>query len=64
MPELLELPHLVEQHGVPEMQVRRRRIETRLYAQRPAGSDACGEILFEENFLNAATELSECIAIS
>ena len=33
-PEVLELAHLVEQHGVPEVQVRRRRVETGLDAQR------------------------------
>ncbi len=34
VPELLELPHLVNQHGVPEMQVGCGRIETRLDPQR------------------------------
>ena len=36
MPELLELPHLVEQHRVSQMQVRRGRIEARLHPQRLA----------------------------
>ena len=35
MAEILELTHLVEQHGVADMQVRRRRIEAGLDAQRP-----------------------------
>ena len=32
--QLLKLAHLVEEHRVPEMQIRRRRIEARLHAQR------------------------------
>ena len=34
--EVLELPHLVDEHGVAEMQVGRGRIEARLDAQRLA----------------------------
>ena len=33
MPEVLELPHLVEHHGVSQMQIGSGRIETRLYPE-------------------------------
>ena len=36
VPEILELPHLVDEHGVPEMQIGRGRIESRLDPQRLA----------------------------
>src|SRR5690606_6707438 len=34
MPQILELAQLVDQHGMPKVQVRRSRVETRLDTQR------------------------------
>jgi hypothetical protein len=36
MPQLLELSHLPEEHGVTQVEIRSRRVETGLHAQRPA----------------------------
>jgi hypothetical protein len=44
-PKVLELPHLVDQHGVPEVQVGRRRVEAGLDAQRAASAKALLEFL-------------------
>ena len=54
MPKFLELAHLVDEHGMPKMQVRRRRIEARLDAQGPAGFDLLGQFLLHQQFAAAA----------
>ena len=47
VPELLELPHLRQQHGVADVQIGPRRIEARLDAQRLAGLARLVEPLLE-----------------
>ncbi len=59
VPELLELPHLVEQHGVAEMQIRRGGIETRLDMQRFPALQFFDQLTFGEHFLRAALELGQ-----
>ena len=57
--ELLELPHLVEQHRVPEMQVRRGGIEAGLDPERLATSSLRTSSLLGEQILYPAFEFSE-----
>ena len=59
MAELLELPHLVQQHGVAEMQVRRGGIEAGLDQQRLAAPQLPDQVGFGEDLLGAASELGE-----
>ena len=59
MPELLELAHLVEQHRVPEVQVRGGRIEARLHAQRRAALELPGEVRLGQHLVGAAAQLSD-----
>ena len=54
MPQLLELAHLVEQHGVAEMQIRCGGIETGFHPQRHAGGQARFELLKLEDLLGTA----------
>ncbi len=59
MAEVLELPHLVEQHGVAEVQIRRRRIEAGLDAQRAAELQARLELLALDDLVGAAADQIE-----
>ena len=59
MTEILELAHLVEQHGMAEVQIRRGRIEAGLDAQRPAQPEARLQILTLDDFIGAATDQVE-----
>ena len=61
MPELLELAHLVEQHRVPEMQVRRRRIESRLDLERTAALQLLLELRACQHFAGATLELCDLL---
>ena len=56
MAEILELPHLVEQHGVADVQIGRGRIEAGLDAQRTAELEPRLELLGLEDFLGAAAD--------
>ena len=62
MPESLELPHLVEQHGMAEMQIGRGRIETGLDAQAPAALQTLREFGFEQNFVRTAPQERQCFS--
>src|SRR3546814_7107899 len=57
--EVLELPHLVEQHGVADVQVRRGRVEAGLDPQRPARLQPCFELLALENLVGTARRSEE-----
>jgi hypothetical protein len=59
MSQVLELAQLVDQHRVPEVKIRRRRIESGLDAQRPAGPKARLEFVGLEDFIGAATDQVE-----
>ena len=59
MAEVLELPHLVEQHRVAEMQIRRGRIESGLDPQRAAELEARLELLALDDLVGAAADESE-----
>jgi hypothetical protein len=56
VPEVLELPHLVEQHGVADVQVRRGRVEAGLDPQRAPDAQARLEFVGLEDFIGAATD--------
>ncbi len=51
--QILKLAKLVNKHSVPEMQVRRRWIETRLDPQRRAFLELGNQLGFDEHFLSA-----------
>jgi len=57
--EVLELAHLVEQHGVAEVQVRRGWIESRLHAQRSAKLEPRFQVFALDDFFGAAGDLLE-----
>ena len=57
MPELLELPHLVDEHGVPEMQIGCRRIEARLDPQRTPTRQFPFQVRREQDLVGTAGEL-------
>ena len=59
MPELLELAHLVDQHRVPEMQIRCRGVEARLDAQRHAARQFALELGGQQHFVRAARQLDQ-----
>ncbi len=44
VPEVLELPHLLHQHGVAEVQIGARRVEAGLDPERPPGAEALLEL--------------------
>ena len=54
MAELLELTHLVEEHGVPEVEVGRRGVETRLDAQRFAALELCDQISLQKDLVHTS----------
>jgi hypothetical protein len=49
MAELLEMPHLVKHDGMAKVQVRRRRIEPQLDAQRAALAELADELLLRRS---------------
>jgi len=57
--KLLELPHFVEQHRVPEMQVRCRRIEAGLDAQRLTSTQLADQLVNDEHLLGTPLELRQ-----
>jgi hypothetical protein len=59
MTEILELPHLVQQHDMSKMQVRGGRIEARFDAQRPALLQPRRKIIFEEHLLRTTQQFGE-----
>ena len=54
MPEVLELAHLVEQHRVAQVQVRRGRVESGLDAQRAAFLQAGFQLVALEQLVRPA----------
>ena len=61
MAQILELAHLVQQHGVAEVQVGRGRIEAGLDAQRTASLQPRLELIKLEYFLGTAADNFEYI---
>ncbi len=59
MPELLKLAHLVDQHRVANMQIRRRRVEACLYDQRPALLELRQQPVLGQNLVRAAAKLRD-----
>ena len=56
MAEVLELPHLVEEHRMTQVQVGRGGIEPGLHPQRTAGLEFFDEILLDQQLIAAALE--------
>ena len=61
MTELLELAHFVQQHRVPEVQIRRGRIEAGLDAQRHAASELAAQVRGGEHFVRTTFELCDLV---
>jgi hypothetical protein len=59
MSKILEMAQLVDQHGMPEMQIRRRGIESRLDPQRPSGLQPVKQFGFDQQFFRAPPDLPE-----
>jgi len=57
--ELLEPAHLVDEHRVAEMEVRRGGIESSLDTQRLAAAELLLQFLFGQDFGDAAFEFGE-----
>ena len=57
--EVLELAHLVDQHGVAEVQIGSGRIETRLDPERPSLGEPGGETAPRQYLLGAAREFRQ-----
>jgi len=63
VPQILQLAHLVEQHGMAKVQIRRGRVETRLDAQRAARCKPLFQFVFKQQFMGAALDLSQRIGL-
>ena len=61
MPEVLHLAHLVQHHRVPEMDVRRGRVEAELDPQRRAARELVRDLALDEEFVGAALEHGELV---
>ncbi|MCY1457932.1 hypothetical protein D9M71_752680 [compost metagenome] len=61
MPEVLELPQLINKHGVPEVQVRSGRVEAGLDAQRLATLELGDQLIFHEDFIRTALDQRELL---
>ena len=59
VPELLKLTHFVQKHRVPEVQIRRRRVEARLDAQRPPLAQLRQKLGLDEHLARAALDLGK-----
>jgi hypothetical protein len=59
VPQRLELPHLVHEHHVPQMQVRPRGVEARLDAERAPLGKALREVGLDVQVHDAALELGQ-----
>ena len=59
MAELLERPHLVDQHGVPEVQVRRGGVEAGLDAQWLAALQLLQQLGLDQQLGAAALDLGQ-----
>ena len=59
--EVLKLPHLVEQHGVTEVEIRRRRIEACLDLEWTALAELFLEFLLAQHLVGATRELTHLI---
>ena len=61
MPEILELPQLVEQDGVPRDEGRARRVEPFLDSQRRAAAELGGQLGLDQELGGAAAKDSELL---
>ncbi len=59
--EILKAAHFVNQHRVPEMQIRRGRVETGLDTQRLAPAQLGEQLGLEQDFGGAALEFGELL---
>ena len=61
MPEILQLAHLVEQHGMAEMQIRRSRIKARLDTQRSSQRQLMFQFFFKQQLVGTTLDLRKSI---
>ena len=61
VPEVLELAHLVDEHGVAEVQIGRGRIEARLDSQRLAALEAWSAAPIRAEFRRSTLEFGEIV---
>ena len=61
MPEFLKMTKLVDQHGVPQVQIGGRRVETRLDPLRPPGFEALDQLRFNEQLIRTALDQSQAL---
>ena len=54
MAEILKLPHLVQHHRVPEMQIRRRGVETGLDDEPIPACHSRRQLFLDQDFLRSA----------
>src|SRR4030095_10646575 len=59
MTQLLKLLHLLDEHGMSEMKIRRRGIEPRLDSKRTASFELGGELFFRQHLDGAALNYAE-----
>jgi hypothetical protein len=59
MTQFLELPELVYQNGMPEMQVRGCRIKTGLYTKSPAFLESLNQFGFNQDLLGTTPDQPE-----
>ena len=57
--KILQLAHLVQHHGVAEVDIRRGRIESELDPQRPAARELGGEFGLHQHLVRATFDRSE-----
>ena len=49
MTQILEVAQFVDENGMPQVQIRRRRVETRFYSQRPTGFELLNQFGLDQN---------------
>jgi hypothetical protein len=64
MSQVLELPHLVEHHRVPEVQVPGGRIEAGFDAKGLAPGELANEVFFQNELVDAAQDYRDFFRLS
>ena len=61
MTVLLELAHLVDEHGVPQMQIWRRRVKARFDDQWTTACEFAHQVSLGEDFLRTAAQFGQLL---
>jgi len=59
--QILKVLHLAEEHGVAQVQIGRRGVESGLHAQRPPGLQPLAEVLFADDFGHTFGEVGDLL---